>query len=77
MIIYISINPPKDNVIFLRFTERLVALESALTKRLTNSAGYKYRLRAFILRVLEPWDDPDQAVYDQVYLDRIVVHKRY
>ena len=64
-------------VFFFTFTERLVALESAL-KRLTNSAaGYKYRLRAFILRVLEPWDDPDQVVYDQVYLDRIVVHKRY
>ena len=77
MIIYISINPPKDNVIFLTFTERLVALESALRKRLTNSAGYKYRLRVFILRVLEPWDDPDQAVYDQVYLDRIVIYKRY
>ena len=62
---------------FWTFTERLVALESALRKRLTNSAGYKYRLRVFILRVLEPWDYPDQAVYDQVYLDRIVVHKRY
>ena len=63
---------------YLTFTERLVALVSALRKRLTNSAtGYKYRLRAFILRVFEPWDDPDQAVYDQVYLDRIVVHKRY
>ena len=55
---------------FLSRTERLVALVSALRKRLTNSAGYKYRLRTFILRVLEPWDDPDQAVYDQVYLDR-------
>ena len=54
-----SINPPKDNMLF---TERLVALVSALRKRLTNSAGYKYRLRAFILRVCEPWDDPDQAV---------------
>ena len=59
---------------FLSRTERLVALVSALRKRLTNSAGYKYRLRTFILRtfilrVLEPWDDPDQAVYDQVYLD--------
>ena len=61
----------------MTFTERLVALESALRKRLTDSAGYKYRLRVFILRVLEPWDDPDQAVYDQVKLDRIVVHKRY
>ena len=50
----------------MTFTERLVALESALRKRLTNSAaGYKYRLRAFILRVLEPWDDPDQVVYDK------------
>ena len=54
-----------------------MALESALRKRLTNSAGYKYGLRVFILRVLEPWDDPDQAVYDQVYLDRIVIYKRY
>ena len=61
----------------MTFTERLVALEGALRKRLTDSAGYKYRLRVFILRVLEPWDDPDQAVYDQVKLDRIVVHKRY
>ena len=50
----------------MTFTGRLVALESALRKRLTNSAaGYKYGLRVFILRVLEPWDDPDQAVYDQ------------
>ena len=53
------LNPPKDNIIFLTFTERLVALVSALRKRVTNSAGYKYRLRAFILRALEPWDDPD------------------
>ena len=66
-----SLNPPKDNMLFfLTYTGRLVALVSALRKRLTNSAGYKYRLRAFISRVLEPWDDPDQAVYDQVYLDR-------
>ena len=57
-------------LLFLTFTERLVALVSALRKRLTNSDGYKYRLRAFILRVLERWDDPDQAVYDQVYLGR-------
>ena len=47
---------------FSSFTERLVALVNALRERPTNSAGYKYRLRAFILRVLEPWDDPDQAV---------------
>ena len=58
-----TINPPKDNMLFFSsFTERLVALVNALREGLTNSAGYKYRLRAFILRVREPWDDPDLAV---------------
>ena len=61
-----SINPPKEYMLFfLSFTERLVYS----TSKFTNSAGYKYRLRAFILRVLEPWDDPNKVVYDQVYLD--------
>ena len=66
IIVYVTKSAKRYYVIFLTFTERLVALVSVLRKRLTNSAGYKYRLGAFIMRVLEPWDDPDQAVYDQV-----------